>query len=383
MVQLHFDQWTSLFAVAAMQGFFLVFLLYNNPKGNKRANRLLALYILLFSLMIVYFVAWWANYHKINVHINLITDTFLYLYGPLLFGYLFQLRDNKWPVNFKYHFIPFLLQVTLNLPFYLSSSEGKKAMLALSRQAGSMQSYWMLGQEIFSNLSLVIYSLLLLYFVYKSSADSISNLTFLKWMRKVAWFFTGYVISSVSYYTLLFSGLIRPEYDYAISFAMTAFIYATGYLGFRQPELFNRRMEVRFIPEARYEKSSLTDMQAKSILQRLLLLMEAEKPFTDSELKIHQLALKLGVSSHHLSQIINEKLKQNFADFINTFRIKEAQALLVKPEYQREKILSIAFDSGFSNKATFYAAFKKYTGISPANYRQKALKELFDPVSIQ
>ena len=119
MNQLHFDQWTSLFAVAAVQGFFLTFLLFNNPKGNRLANKVLAQYIFLFSLMIVYFVAWWAGYHRFNIHINLITDTFLYLYGPLLFGYLYRLRDNRWPVYYRLNFIPFVLQVLINIPFYI------------------------------------------------------------------------------------------------------------------------------------------------------------------------------------------------------------------------------------------------------------------------
>ena len=74
-------------------------------------------------------------------------------------------------------------------------------------------------------------------------------------MKKVAWFFTGYVVSSVSYFILMFADLIKPEYDYAISLAMSAFIYTTGCLGFRQPELFNSSFEIKQRHEIRYEMS--------------------------------------------------------------------------------------------------------------------------------
>ena len=119
------------------------------------------------------------------------------------------------------------------------------------------------------------------------------------------------------------------------------------------------------------------------MLKKLLMIMETEKPYTESELIIHQLAAKLGISSHHLSQIINEQLKQNFADFINSYRIKEAQLLLAKKEYEREKKVSIAFESCYSNKVTFNAAFKKYTGMAPSDYRQKVLKDSIDTISLQ
>ena len=106
------------------------------------------------------------------------------------------------------------------------------------------------------------------------------------------------------------------------------------------------------------------------LLNKLLQIMQEEKPYLDSNLKIQHLAEKAGVSSHHLSQIINENLNQNYADFVNSYRINEAKRLLLSPEYEQEKILSIAFDAGFQNKATFNVSFKKYTGMSPTEFKK-------------
>jgi AraC-like DNA-binding protein len=158
---------------------------------------------------------------------------------------------------------------------------------------------------------------------------------------------------------------------------MAVFIYTVGYLGFRQPEIFNGSVSDNGKKqEVKYARSSLKEEQAKAHLDKLLSVMETEKPYLDSNLKIQHLSEKVGVSSHHLSQIINENLNQNYADFINSYRINEAKRLLLSPEYELEKILSIAFDAGFQNKATFNASFKKYTGMSPTEYKKYQQKVL-------
>ena len=97
---------------------------------------------------------------------------------------------------------------------------------------------------------------------------------------------------------------------------------------------------------------------------------EKEQIYLQEDLKLNHLAVELNISTHHLSQVLNEHLGKSFSDFINTYRIKHAQALLVNPAYQQHTILSIAFDSGFSNKASFNAAFKKYTGQTPSAFRK-------------
>ncbi|KAB2844021.1 MAG: AraC family transcriptional regulator, partial [Melioribacteraceae bacterium] len=82
---------------------------------------------------------------------------------------------------------------------------------------------------------------------------------------------------------------------------------------------------------------------------------------------IRELAENLNIHPNHLSQIINEKLGQNFFDFINSYRIKEAEKLLLKNG--KKTILEIAFEVGFNSKSTFNAAFKKHTGVTPTAYK--------------
>jgi AraC-like DNA-binding protein len=98
--------------------------------------------------------------------------------------------------------------------------------------------------------------------------------------------------------------------------------------------------------------------------------METMKPFLEPELTIYKLAEELKVPRHHLSQVINEKAQKSFFDFINSYRIEEVKKLLADPKMANRNILGIALDCGFNSKATFNAAFKKFTGMTPSAYQK-------------
>jgi YesN/AraC family two-component response regulator len=97
-------------------------------------------------------------------------------------------------------------------------------------------------------------------------------------------------------------------------------------------------------------------------LDQLLDFMEKEKPYRQPNITIQELADTMQISKHHLSQVINERLEKNFYDFINQYRVAEAQLLLVNPKYRHLTNLAVA------DKATFNAVFKKQTGQTPSEY---------------
>ena len=96
--------------------------------------------------------------------------------------------------------------------------------------------------------------------------------------------------------------------------------------------------------------------------------MLINKYYLDSELKLKDLSEKLDIPSHHLSQVINQETNYNFYDYVNKFRVDEAQSFLKNPDYKNHTVLSIALEVGFSNSASFYRAFKKFTGTTPSNF---------------
>ncbi|MFC2154867.1 two-component regulator propeller domain-containing protein [Acidobacteriota bacterium] len=121
----------------------------------------------------------------------------------------------------------------------------------------------------------------------------------------------------------------------------------------------------------KYKSSSLNIQFAGECIKKLRHLMETEKCYRDADISLQSLVEKLSISPHLLSQILNEKLNRNFADFINSYRIDEAKEILHSPRGARTKISSVAFDVGFNTMVAFYNAFKKYTGKTPAQYKKK------------
>jgi len=368
------DQWTTLFLAAVIQGLFLSFILFIHKKGNQRANKLLALLIFLFSVMLLYYVSYWTGFATKYVWVNGFTAPFVFLYGPIAFFYVSLLKRNSLPVKGRLHFIPAIVYFIWMIPFLLRNIFGRIEFL---RQNFFMHNEFIRWGELiwinFSMISLIAYSVAIHRLIrnrkdVRVESDEIKLQR--RWLNRVRWFFTGFAIAYGSYWIMAWTKILKLEYDYAVSGAMSLFIYMVGYIGFRQPEIFNGYQQSGRKTEQKYSKSSLTDEQAKELLIRLLEFMSKEKPYLESELKIQQLAEKMSVSSHHLSQIINKNLQQNFSDFINTYRINEAKRLLLDNKYGNEKILSIAFDSGFHNKATFNTLFKKFTGMSPTEFRK-------------
>jgi AraC-like DNA-binding protein len=102
---------------------------------------------------------------------------------------------------------------------------------------------------------------------------------------------------------------------------------------------------------------------------RLTELLHTERPYLDADLSLRALAQQLHTSTHHLSHILNQRLGQSFYELINQLRVREVQRCLRDPAYAAQSILDIALDSGFSSKATFNAAFRRYAGTTPSEYR--------------
>lgn len=100
-------------------------------------------------------------------------------------------------------------------------------------------------------------------------------------------------------------------------------------------------------------------------------LVEKEKIYMDENLSLSSVAEQLNISTNYLSQLINSLSGCSFPDFINRYRVEEAKSCLVHPDFTNYTITAIGLESGFNSKSAFYSAFKKYTDITPTEYREK------------
>ncbi len=99
-----------------------------------------------------------------------------------------------------------------------------------------------------------------------------------------------------------------------------------------------------------------------------------EGVYLNPGLTIGELANRMNMPEHRLRRLINKGLGyRNFAAFLNEHRIAEAKRRLSEPETARDQITSLAFDLGYSSLAPFNRAFRERIGMSPSQYREKAL----------
>ncbi len=103
-------------------------------------------------------------------------------------------------------------------------------------------------------------------------------------------------------------------------------------------------------------------------------LMTVERVYRQEGLSIGLLAVKLGMPEHRLRTLINRELgHRNFSVFLNGYRIDEAKAALEDPDQIDVPVLTIALDAGFRSITPFNRAFKAATGLTPTEFRQRAL----------
>ncbi|GAB5407708.1 MAG: hypothetical protein BalsKO_00730 [Balneolaceae bacterium] len=76
------------------------------------------------------------------------------------------------------------------------------------------------------------------------------------------------------------------------------------------------------------------------------------------------------IPQHHISQLLSRKVKRNFFDFVNNYRIMESKALLLEHSSSSKNITEIMYEVGFNSKSVFNTTFKKMTGMTPSQFRK-------------
>ncbi|MEM9327892.1 MAG: AraC family transcriptional regulator [Bacteroidota bacterium] len=323
--------WIVIFLCTAANGFFLSAALF--LKGDRRAVWL-AGFILTFALLISFYTLFWSGHLPSLPRIVRVAFGLTYLLGPLLYIYLMHPKGpNLW-----LQFLPFALYVGY---FAIVPFLAKDAI-------------WQSVQVLIQIGHILIYGLFILLVTRHKPL----------WQRTIAWAFAGYGLTYLFYYMLVWAGRIEIEHDYAISLAAAVLIYYVGLRGFRAPELAPMRT-------SKYEKSALGNTARIAILQQVKRFFHETRPFLDSDVSLQSISQSTGISRHHISEAINELEGINFPEFLTCYRLDEAQRILQDPMESKTKIIDVAYRSGFNNKVSFYQAFRKHLGMSPAAFREQ------------
>jgi len=305
------------------------------------------------------------------------------LFGPLLYLYVksLVLRNYKFRKKDWFHFLPFTIFAIYALIF---STQKQVYNINFFEKDGFVAERIVFGLSFY--LSISIYGILTMIHLHKYRMQVKDLYSFSSEKVTLRWVMFITILFTVVYILVISSGIfnifiinrefIEPELFSAIGLTLLSF--AVSIYGYRQTStLLDLHDDVQTVDspaeafKPKYERSSLNEQDIELYLARIIKYMEDQKPYLDGELTIQEMSDQLGISKHHITQVINTKLIKNFYAFINEYRIEEVKRRLSDPQYRHLKIMSIAYDSGFNSKSSFNTIFKNSTGMTPSQYLKK------------
>lgn len=373
--------------LAAAQAAFLAVALLILRHGNRVANRFLAVFLAAFAVQLFDEFMGVARFYDQVPDLVALKWTTTLLYGPCLYLYCRAMTSTE-PFRIgRMTWLHFLLPATrppLAVPFFALPEDRKLAFIyGQFEPAGANEELlaWIAGTGTWVNVVqigvYVVWSYVVLTRHRREIRDQFSYLerVNLRWLRFLVISYGLIFLSGV----FLFLGAdalnIVQEVSIGTYLLFIVVVYAIGFMGLRQPEIFTRLIPAadatsNNIASRKYRKSALSTEARQNVLTRLQAYMRKERPYLDNELTLPQLAQGIDVPSHQLSQSINEGLGKSFFDFVNEYRVDEAKQALQRPVARRPNILTIAHDAGFNSKSAFYRAFRKHGGITPSEFRR-------------
>src|ERR1700752_3458676 len=353
--------------LGAAQGVLLALALITRKAGNRTANRLLAALTLVIAIVVTGAVLVTSNYVFVFPHLSRLHHPIAFLAAPLLYLYLRELtsRGPKFRSADLLHFIPFVICTAYLLPYYLQSRLEKINVLSAEYLQESFGRWYYIRSAVFI-IQVLVYLILIIAVIIEFSRrvklrPSTRDRALMFEMRFLV------VATAVLWIAVVLRYAFETMPNLLVPLGASLLIYALGYLKMSNTESFGDNQEDPSV--RKYEKSTLTPERSERYLEKLLNLMEKDRPFTDSSLTIQKLAQKLSVPPNHLSQTINERLSQTFSDFINSYRVEEAKRKLIDPAFRHLSILGIAEEVGFNSKSSFNSVFKKHTHMTPSELR--------------
>lgn len=327
-------------ALGAFNGLLLSIYFAIHAKKKIFTNYFLSLLLLVLSIRIIKSVFFYFNPQLANIFIQIGLSACL-LIGPFLYLYLKSYAEEK-EVNWAKHVIPYVAVISI-LGFFYPYVENR-----------ALWGNWIVK---------AIYAQWFVYIILsiKSLQPIIRKIKNRESLRKIdIWVMSIYVGISLiwlAYTTSDFTSYIVG----ALSFTFILYVIVLLLI-------FRNSYETGFFQEKERYKNKEIDQDTLAIIgQKLPIIIEKEL-YLNPNFTLEEAAKELKVTKHLLSQYVNEILGKSFSNLVKEYRVEKAKKLLeTEKNYTIE---SLGYDSGFSSKSTFFTAFKKTTGLTPAEYQK-------------
>lgn len=360
---------TLIVVVLSLSGWSMLALLLDK-RGHRAANLYFALLLACLCIPQAYF------YSRLLVPegifaLALMSQAVIWLKGPFLWV-IVQFAAGRPPRLPVVHFAPFVLAASLLL--------FRPDLLLVTGQLGLAHALGYLFLSLYKLLSARA-RLGHIFYAYPNTAYF--------WLL---WVIGGLLVMLLADFILMglvfFRQILLLDVITIVSWVISAYLLLIAFFSVYRPPVFfqpdeqtesvlgqDKAKETSVEPDKTWRE--LDESLAQQLTATLDRLMLEEELYRQGELSLAQLAMALGVSVHQASELLNVHLGMNFYDYLNRYRLDYACSLLRNPDCEW-RILDIAFESGFSNKNSFYRCFRAAYGQTPVEYRNRHLAEMSD-----
>jgi AraC-like DNA-binding protein len=300
----------------------------------------------------------------------LLTNSFLII-NPAFYLYIKSLTDREFKIKWiqLLHLFPFVFfQIIV---FY------KKLQLSYnSLNFGEDKLAFTLIYATVAILSWLIYNSISLIMVHRHRKSLKNEFSNIEDNDKIGWILfisIFYVCFCVFLFVFgLYNYLSGSDLQVTQKIAYSVFLflaYVLGYYGLKQKRIFREQISGA---STKYENSLLTPGKKSEIKRTIVNIFQSNHAYLNPDLCMDLLAEQSGFPKHQITEVLNTELKQNFFQFVNSYRVEEVKKHLENKNNQYS-IEAIGFECGFNSKSSFYTIFKKFTGKTPTQYRNSLI----------
>ncbi|SHJ24133.1 helix-turn-helix domain-containing protein [Pseudozobellia thermophila] len=371
-----FNIWSSIYLYVALIGFYISVMINFNKKIDSVARLLISLFIFIHSLFIFHICLSITKYEYVYPHSYLMSTSFSFLYGPLLYFYFKRTTQHySFRPSDLFHLVPTLLLLIYLVPIYSLSGDEKLELLFQDAEDGfTLADFTLVSLKL---TSLLAYG----YFIRKLYLESKRKKELQRhtetWQRNLYRIHFLYIGTYLLYCIFISNGLYLFHFQIMCMALMVLYV---GYFASVQPDVFSGFYRNTGKLLFKYEKSGLTKDLSLELMQNLRRLFDIEKIYKENDICLDKLAQRLDTTRHNASQVINEHFNMSFHELVNKYRIQEAKSMLKTDIRKNLNIIDIAYEVGYNNKVTFNKAFKKDTNLTPSQYQKTAVKPQEIPV---
>ena len=374
----------------AVSSFFILFIL--SKKNHKRAD----FWLVLINLLMIGFLTLVILMHQEITVTRFFLQTQLpfYLFPVFLFFAIETLQKKVTAVRLLLFLPAFITTICIGADLYFIHHYNTTALLD---QVYNDPPFW---YHILYKGNQIFFIIMLIWLIRNLSSykqDIKDNFSFtdpinLNWLSSASWVFLILILTSLVTFLLSNFKVVSTGAQGSfviVSACMTLVIFFLSFHGIKQYsiiEYYGNQHSIQIkevaLPMAtaveskeKYKASSLTQAEQDSIYNMLLKLFEDDSVYKESKLQLQDVADKLQVPAHTLSQTINTMAGKPFYDFVNSYRVKYLQKLLEDPDQKRFTILALGVESGFNSKASLNRVFKEHTGLAPSAYQRHHLRK--------